>query len=103
MYQMEAVDQNTYTLVDLFSDLNNSIVKKANPDVYGRSLQRNYVDNLIKLVDAKNPDKSDVSSIVRGNLILIKKELSAKADTNTVNQYHYEDLAFRIEKALDPK
>ncbi|SHE48055.1 zinc-dependent metalloprotease [Chryseobacterium sp. OV279] len=103
MYQMEAVDQNTYTLVDLFSDLNNSIIRKANPDVYGRNLQRSYVDNLIKLVDAKNPDKSDVSAIVRGNLITIKKELSAKADANTVNKYHYEDLAFRIEKALDPK
>ncbi|SFN58501.1 protein of unknown function [Chryseobacterium oleae] len=103
MYQMEAVDQNTYTLVDLFSDLNNSIIRKANPDVYGRNLQRNYVDNMIKLVDAKNPDKSDVSAIVRGNLITIKKELSAKADVNIVNKYHYEDLAFRIEKALDPK
>ncbi|KMQ59374.1 hypothetical protein ACM46_19875 [Chryseobacterium angstadtii] len=103
MSQMEAIDQNTYTLVDLFSDLNNSIIKKASSDVYGRSLQRNYVDNMIKLIDAKNPDRSDVSAIVRGNLITIKKDLLAKADTNTVNKYHYEELAFRIEKALDPK
>jgi hypothetical protein len=28
MYQMEAVDQNTYTTVELFSDLNASIIKK---------------------------------------------------------------------------
>lgn len=103
MYQMEAVDQNTYTMVELFSDLNTSIIKKENPDVYGRNLQRNYVDNLIKLVDSKSSDRSDVSAIVRGNLVMIKKDLSGRADSNAVNKYHYEDLVFRIEKALDPK
>lgn len=103
MYQMEAIDPNTYTTVELFSDLNASIIKKENPDVYGRNLQRNYVDNLIKLIDVKNSDRSDVSAIARGNLVMIKKDLSGRADSNTVNKYHYEDLVFRIEKALDPK
>lgn len=103
MYQMEVVDQNTYTMVELFSDLNSSIIKKENPDVYGRNLQRNYVDNLIKLIDTKSSDRSDVSAIARGNLIMIKKELAVRTDSNMVNKYHYEDLVFRIEKALDPK
>lgn len=103
MYQMETVDQNTYTITELFSDLNSSIIKKENPDVYGRNLQRNYVDNLIKLVDTKSSDRSDVSAIARGNLNSIKKEISTKTDANMVNKYHYEDLVFRIEKALDPK
>jgi len=103
MYQMEAVDQTTYTVAELFSDLNSSIIKKENPDVYGRNLQRNYVDNLIKLVDTKSSDRSDVSAIARGNLNSIKKEISAKTDADMVNKYHYEDLVFRIEKALDPK
>lgn len=103
MYQMEAVDQNIYTMVDLFSDLNASIIKKENPDVYGRNLQRNYVDHLIRLIDIKNSDRSDISAIARGNLTMIKKELSGKTDSNVVNKYHYEDLVFRIEKALDPK
>ncbi|MFP3598928.1 zinc-dependent metalloprotease [Chryseobacterium sp. SIMBA_029] len=103
MYQMETVDQNTYTITELLSDLNSSIIKKENPDVYGRNLQRNYVDNLIKLVDTKSSDRSDVSAIARGNLNSIKKEISVKTDANMVNKYHYEDLVFRIEKALDPK
>lgn len=103
MYQMEAVDQNTYSVVNLLSDLNNSIIRKQSPDVYGRNLQRNYIDSLIKLVDTKVSDKSDVAAIARGNLNTIKKELSVKADPDTVNKYHYEDLVFRIEKALDPK
>jgi len=104
LYQSEAVDQNSYPLVELFSDLNNSIIKKDNADIYGRNLQRNYVDTLIKLIDNKNSDKSDVSAIVRGNLNTIKKDLLAKNTSNDlVSKYHNEDLVFRIEKALDPK
>jgi len=104
LYQSEAVDQNSYPLVELFSDLNDSIIKKDNTDIYGRNLQRNYVDTLIRLIDTKNSDKSDVSAVVRGNLNTIKKDLIAKTASNDlVNKYHYEDLVFRIEKALDPK
>ncbi|WP_315058168.1 hypothetical protein, partial [Chryseobacterium indoltheticum] len=59
---------------------------------------------LIRLIDTKNSDKSDVSAVVRGNLNTIKKDLIAKTASNDlVNKYHYEDLVFRIEKALDPK
>lgn len=103
MAQMETVDPKTYTLIELFSDLNTSIIRKDNPDVYVRNLQRSYVDQQIKLADSKSFDKTDVSAIARGNLNSIKKELAAKTDSNTVNKYHYEDLVFRIEKALDPK
>ncbi len=102
MYQMEAIEPNTYSVIELLSDLNTSILKKDNVDIYTRNLQRNYIDSLIKLVDNKS-DKSDVSALVRGNLNTIKKELSAKSASDVVNKYHNEDLVFRIEKALDPK
>ncbi|UOE37706.1 zinc-dependent metalloprotease [Chryseobacterium oryzae] len=104
LYQTSAVDTNAYSLTDLFSDLNNSIIKKDKLDAFGRNLQRNYVENLMKYADVKNMDKTDVSSIVRGNLMAIKKDLSERISTaDLVNKYHYEDLVFRIEKALDPK
>lgn len=102
MYQMEAIEPDTYSVIELLSDLNTSILKKDNVDIYTRNLQRNYIDSLIKLVDNKS-DKSDVSALVRGNLNTIKKELSAKSASDVVNKYHFEDLVFRIEKALDPK
>lgn len=102
MYQMEAIEPNTYSVIELLSDLNTSILKKENVDIYTRNLQRNYIDSLIKLVDNKS-DKSDVSALVRGNLNTIKKELSAKSASDVVNKYHNEDLVFRIENALDPK
>lgn len=104
LYQTSALDTNAYSLTDLFSDLNNSIIKKDKLDAFGRNLQRNYIENLMKYADVKNMDKTDVSSIVRGNLIAIKKDLSERVSTaDLVNKYHYEDLVFRIEKALDPK
>ncbi|WP_312078778.1 zinc-dependent metalloprotease [Chryseobacterium sp.] len=103
MYQMETIDSKTYTLIELFEDLNNSIIRKDNPDVYSRNLQRNYVDHQIRLIASKSFDKSDVSAIARGNLNTIKKELSAKTGADVLTKYHYEDLVFRIEKALDPK
>ncbi len=103
MYQMEAVEPNTYSVIELLSDLNTSILTKDNTDIYRRNLQRNYIDSLIKLLDNKSSDKSDISALVRGNLNTIKKELSIKSSSDTVNKYHYEDLVFRIEKALDPK
>ena len=103
MYQMEAVESNTYSVIELLSDLNTSILKNDNVDIYRRNLQRNYIDSLIKLVDNRASDKSDISALVRGNLNTIKKDLSAKSSSDLVNKYHYEDLVFRIEKALDPK
>lgn len=104
MYQMEAVDQNSYSVIELFSDLNTAIMTKGDTDIYRRNLQRDYIDSQIKLMDSKSDDKSDISAIVRGNLNTIKKELSSKSNTeDLVNKYHYEDLMFRIEKALDPK
>lgn len=102
MYQMESVEPNTYSVIELLSDLNTSIFKKETADIYRRNLQRNYIDSLIKLVDNRS-DKSDISALVRGNLNTIKKELSAKSTSDLVNKYHDEDLIFRIEKALDPK
>ena len=103
MNQMETIDPKTYTLVELFSDLNNSIIRKDNPDVYGRNLQRNYVEHQIRLVSSRSNDKSDVAAIVRGNLNSIKKELAGRSASDSVVKYHYEDLVYRIEKTLDPK
>ncbi|KQR93798.1 hypothetical protein ASG01_08010 [Chryseobacterium sp. Leaf180] len=103
MYQMEAVDKNAYPIVEYFTDLNTVILKKENIDTYTRNLQRNYIDNLIKLVESRTSDKSDISAFVRGNLNTIKRDLQARTSSDTATKYHYEDLIFRIQKALDPK
>ncbi len=103
MYQMESVADNGYTVIEYLSDMNNAIINKGKTDIYGRNLQRNYVENLIKLANTKS-DKSDVTAFVRGNLVNLVKDLKSKANTSDLAaKYHYDDLVFRIEKALDPK
>ena len=103
MYKSEALDGNGYTLGEYFTDLNGIIINKNQPDVYDRSLQRNYVASLIRFLDNKFSDKSDISALVRGSLIEIKNSLNNKSTADSVNKFHYDDLAFRIQNALDPK
>ena len=103
MYQMESVNENNYKLIEFLSDLNNAIIKKDNTDIYTRNLQRNYVETQIKLVLMKG-DNTDVTAFVRGNLNTIKKDIQSKTNSSDLaTKYHFEDLVFRIEKALDPK
>lgn len=104
IYQSEALARDTYTLADLFTDLNTSIIESQQEDIFSRNLQRNYVDAQIKIVQAGLRDSSDVSPVVRGNLQKIKNTFIAKKNTVAESiRYHYDDLVFRIEKALDPK
>lgn len=103
MYQMEAVDKNAYPITEYFTDLNAAVLKKENVDTYTRNLQRNYIDNMIKLVQSRASDKSDISAFARGNLNAVKRDLQSRTPSDTATRYHYEDLIFRIEKALDPK
>lgn len=103
LYEMESIDKKAYGLIEYMQDMNNSIFTNANADVYSRNLQRNYVDTQIKLLGNKT-DKSDVTAFVRGNLNQIKKNLDSKSNSGDMaTKYHYEDLVFRINQALDPK
>ena len=127
----EAADgAGAYKITDLFTDLNGSIfteLKSNQPiDVYRRNLQKLYIDKLISIVKpAAAPvavnavlsggrggaaqggitaSQSDVSSVVKGEL----KELDAMIKTSVnsatgLSKYHLEDLASRIDDALDTK
>ena len=115
MNQSQTMDSNAYALVDYMNDLKGSIFNNSTEDIYRRSLQRNYVESLITLLNAKPAapnsfsrmaavsQNSDVTAIVRGTLNSIKENIAIKTSGDLVNKYHYEDLTFRIQKALDPK
>ena len=108
-------DSNAYPLVDYMHDLKETIFNNSSEDIYRRNLQRNYVESLITLLNAKPsaPNRfartvevsknSDVNAIVRGTLNNIKENIASRTSPDLVNKYHYEDLAYRIQKALDPK
>ncbi len=102
MYQMESVSKDGYSVIEFLSDMNKAIIN-GKSDIYGRNLQRNYVEGLIKLANTKS-DKSDVTAFVRGNLRTVASSLKSKGNTSDLaTKYHYEDLVQRIEQALDPK
>ncbi len=115
MYQNQTMDQNAYSLVDYMNDLKGSIFTNTNVDIYRRNLQRNYVESLVSLLNAKPTassrfsgganvsENSDVTAVVRGTLKSIKESLAVNSAADVMNRYHYDDLVYRIDKALDPK
>ena len=49
-------------------------------------------------------DRSDAKSVVRAALVSLRAELGSAAGrtTDTMSKYHWQDLADRINKALNP-
>lgn len=121
-----------YSALDMTTDLQNDLFSelKANKaiDSYRRMLQKTYVDILDNILNPKpsaggagggfggagrtNPyasgysnSRSDVSSILRAQLVQLKAQVTAAAGTATdrMSKIHLQDLADTIKKALDPK
>ena len=126
----EAEKGNTaYTMVDLFGDLKTGIWSelpgRRKIDVYRRNLQKSYVEVMSGLISSRggggggiiiilggggggastNPDKSDIKSLVRAHLAVLRSEAraAASATTDPMSRYHLQDIVARIDKALDPK
>jgi len=127
----EATDgESAYKITDLFVALNGSIFTelKSNQtiDVYRRNLQKMYVDKLISIVTPStassgnnivvtrgggmmlqsgiSASQSDVLSVVKGELKELNTIIKSSANAATgLSKYHLQDLADRIDNALDPK
>ncbi|MBA4259965.1 MAG: zinc-dependent metalloprotease, partial [Chitinophaga sp.] len=116
-----------YTAMELLNDVQgtifNELSSKKAIDTYKRMLQRAYVDRLASIIkpasagginitisfgggpapiDAK---KSDVTAIVRAQLVGLRGQLNTAAATTAdkMSKIHLVDLAERIKEALDPK
>lgn len=117
-----------YTMVDLFSDLKRGIWSelpgRRKIEVYRRNLQKSYVEILSSLITPRggggggiiiilgggggsstNLDKSDIKSMVRAHLAILRSEARAAAagTADPMSRYHLQDIVARIDKALDPK
>ncbi len=109
MIENEAINgSEAYKIESMFSDVQTGIfdVENASPDVYGRNLQRAYVEKLISMGKSKNPNikNSDISAVSRAALMKIKRTLESKTDYNgtSLNSMHFQDLVSRIER-MDEK
>jgi hypothetical protein len=125
----EAADgKDAYKITDFFTDMDAAVFSelKSNKeiDLYRRNLQKAYVDKMIGLIKPadKTPTsltmtlqrtstgstlsamQSDVASVVKGELKALNTSIkSAAIQASGVSKYHLEDLADRIEQALNPK
>lgn len=109
MIENEAINGlEAYKIESMFSDVQTGIFdgENASPDVYGRNLQRAYVEKLISMGKSKNPNikNSDISAVSRAALMKIKRTLESKTDYNgtSLSSMHFQDLISRIER-MDEK
>jgi Met-zincin/Domain of unknown function (DUF5117)/Domain of unknown function (DUF5118) len=115
---------NAYQVTELLADLKKGIwselpTSKAT-DVYRRNLQKSYVNALISLLSPPvniSPfpglvitaggvnEKSDAKSIVRAHMASLRSEIIAAATkaADQLTKFHLQDLADRLNKALNPK
>jgi len=120
-----ALGNNAYRMTDLFSDVKKGVwselATKKTIDVYRRNLQKSYVNTLSNLLNpadivinlgggfnlgpSVNTDKSDIKSLVRAHLTSLKAEVTAAAAgiADPMSRYHLQDVAKRIDEALNPK
>ncbi len=118
---------SAYAITDLFSDLRKGIWSelpaRSKIDVYRRNLQKSYISILDDLLNppktgtgsgivimvlggssTMSTEKSDVRSVVRAHLAALRSEVKAAAagTTDTMSRYHLQDIATRIDNALNP-
>jgi hypothetical protein len=129
LMEASSLGKEYYSVDDMMTDLRNGIFSElktnAAIDIYRRNMQKLYVNKLIDLLTPGNTtvrsvpvgvaygsksrtvnlNETDLPSITRGQLINLKNSLKASAvvSKDKLSRLHLQDLAFRIEKALDPK
>ncbi|OQP61130.1 hypothetical protein A3860_05270 [Niastella vici] len=126
MVEEEALyGDKAYSVIELLTDLRKTIWKSidihAPIDMYQRNLQKEYIDRLgflskptdpmllfvLRQANIRYPDPyfSDVSSIVRGELILLQTKIKGAIPlmNDKISLYHLRDLSKRIELILNPK
>lgn len=130
MIDAEASDgAKAYAITELFADLKKGIWSelqtKEKIDVYRRNLQKSYIGMLDRLVNPSSGgsttvvlggstitlsasgslEKSDIISVARAQLALLRTQARAAAATapDEMTRYHLLDVVDRINKALDPK
>jgi hypothetical protein len=132
LFRMEVMSdrygKTVYGPQDLLEDLEKGLWKElANPqkpiDPYRRSLQKQYVDILISLMNPSQPSlpagfprgliilfgadikNTDIPSVARGHLTVLHNRIVAAAavSKDKLSKYHLQDLAERIRQALYPK
>ena len=76
-----------------------------NGDLHRRNLQKSFINRLSGLMKDVSIQNTDIPSIIRGELTILKYQLNAasKKTVNKITNYHYKDCVILINNILDPK
>ena len=124
MMEAEAMNEDTYTCSELFTDLRTSIwgelQDRSAIDPFRRNLQRGYLERLEILMTEEAPptpsffasfgfvnvdvSQSDIRAYVRGELETIMRDTNRALDrgiSDNMTRLHLRDIAVRIEEILN--
>jgi len=119
-------DENAYRIDEYMEDLKrgiwNELPTHKTIDNYRRNLQKSFVERLGAIVNPPtspslgggiviffgptiDPKKSDILSVAKGTLRILKSEISAALPgySDKMSRYHLQDLNERIERILNPR
>jgi hypothetical protein len=125
MIENEALNgASAYTMIELFTDMRNGVFAELNSgakiDVYRRNLQHAYIERLEYLMKNEQPNfpeefadfigitsidvsQSDIRAVARAELKRIKAMAASAKSSDTMSQYHLEDLVARIDEIFEKK
>lgn len=119
-----ALGSGAYQLNELLSDVKKGVwselAGRKPIDIYRRNLQKAYINSLLSFVGQTSQpvtvagvtftvssptDKSDIRSVVSAHLASLRAEALAAAGavTDPMTKYHLQDVAKRIDNALNPR
>ncbi len=99
------VSEKNYTIFDLFDDLKTGIwaelYNQQDADLYKRTLQKLYVEQILVLMNTKDPAQTDICSLARAHLTQLKTDIDkATPPAQGLNLAHLQYLSDQIEKEL---
>lgn len=134
LIESSAVNAAAYSLDDMFTDVRKGIwselIARKPIDNFRRNVQKVHVEKMIALLNppatvptsggfrfsspffpaspaspVADPKKSDVVSLSRAHLVMLKSDIAAAipGTNDKMSKYHLQDVLARINQALDPK
>lgn len=109
MMNAEVTEKDFYAPTDMIRDLRRGIFSETsatkNVDVFRRNLQKSFIERMRTLMNSNGAQNSDLKSIARGELNILKSQLNSASNraVNRITKYHYKDCVVRINNILNPK
>ena len=108
MINAEVTEKDFYSTTDMVGDLRKGIFseikKTTNVAIFRRNLQKSFIERMRTLMETQEIKNSDLFSIIRGELTVLKNQLTTASNRNInkITKYHYKDCLVRINHLLEP-